>query len=218
MAKKNSQPRPPTVPPLASQEMYKKGTEKVLLIKVFLGFLLIFLLISWWTQHNTPPPKYDLVTKNQLIPLETNNTPVLSISKVQNWSGRAVSDIFSFKFNNADEHMLSMRPYFNSGAWSTFISSINSTKLVQTVKKDSLIVEVTPLKSPYVVMSPYMNMGKRVWPDVEVPVLISYIGALNSKTIPTQKITFVLTIVEVDSTDNPDGLQIASMNPTDYSP
>lgn len=207
---------PPPPPPLPSQEMVRLGQSRASWMLYSVVLIVICLVIAWWAQHKVPPTRYTLVTQKGLVPLEISQTPIFSLQKVQGWSGRAISDIFTFDFKNADEHMNSMRPYFNSAAWSSFIGSIESTNIVKTVKKNSLLVQITPLQDPYVVDAPYMQMGKWVWPRVEVPVLISYIGSLKSNKVPSQKITFVLTLVQVDATDNPDGLQIASMIPTDY--
>lgn len=213
---KNSQRLiPPRAAPLPSQEMYDRAIKNSSMIQIFLLILLLALCGAWWAQREVRSPKYNLVNGTDITALNVGPTPVLSKSKVQEWSARAIRDIFSFGFRNADTHLDSMRPYFNTAAWSSFRASVDKTNLYHSVVTNSLLVEVTPLQDALVGDS-YSVLGKTIWPQVEVPVLVSYVGAIGTNTMPSQRLTIVLTLVQADVSDSPDGLQIASMNPTEY--
>jgi hypothetical protein len=216
-----SKPRPPIQPPpqapLSSSELFAGGQRFARLTTLLCLLCAFCLVVAWVVQRRIPPPAYNLVVGRTVTPLEISETPVLSNPKVQAWALRAVGDIFTFGFRDADAHLAAMRPYFTNPAWVTFNGAIGDTKLYSTVRDNSIRVQVTPLQDAYVAAEPQIQFGKTVWPRVEVPVLISYIGAFAKGSAPPPvKQTMVLSLVEVDLAESPDGIQISSLQPTPY--
>lgn len=202
----------------SSSALVRAGLRYAQWIRWLLAVTVLFSALLLVIKFNPPRIHYSLVKPGVApVPLTIAHTPVFSLGKVQSWTGRAVNNIFTFGFLNADDHFSAMRPYFNRTAWASFSASINSTKLVHKVKASSLLVQITPLATPYVAQAPYKVADQWVWPRIEVPVMISYIGALNSPSVPSQKVTFILSVLEVSPTESPDGLQIASLVPTSYN-
>lgn len=211
--------QPPPQAPLSSVDLFSGG-QRFARFTLFLSLtMMVALLVAFGVQRRIPPPSYTLVAGEKLTPLEISENPMLSIPKIQAWSSRAVRDIFTFDFRNADDHLAGMQPYFTSTAWSSFNTAITTTELYKTVSNNSIRVQVTPLQDAYVAAPAQMAFGRVVWPSVEVPVLISYIGSFAKGTAPpVTKQTIVLSLVEVDLADSPDGIQIASMTPMPYKP
>lgn len=183
---------------------------------VFISLGVLFFLLLTFFLYSTPKPPQDFLVKgqsNQVTQIATLSGPILSITKIQSWSARAVKDIFTFDFTNADAHINSVKHYFTSSGWSQFSTSLKNTNLLKTVKNDQLMVSVTPLSPPVAVANPYYVLGKLVWPDIEVPVLLSYTG---SQAPDNQKMVIHVMLVQVNPAENPDGVEIAGLTKSDY--
>lgn len=195
----------------------KLGTpyKKILSITgVLVLFLVIVSIIPLFLRYlsiekNKEEPEFNLVSiqKKEAREVDSLSGPIITASTVQNWTGKALRNSFSFNFYQMNESFTNNKKYFTADGWNAFYAELGKSKMLENVTDKQLVVWLTLLQDPYVISS--YKVGDYVVWDVETTALITYIGA----SAPTnQKVIVSIKVLQVPTTESPYGIQISKIN------
>lgn len=176
-----------------------------------LGLIILTMLcfVSFYLIINMKPATmfYSIDKEGKINNLVTLGSPILSQGKIQNWTETAIKNIFSFNFVNIDERLEKNRVYFTPDGYEAFKIALNASKQLETVKKLSVEVWLTPTGDAAIVKQGYVTKNLKYW-NIEVPAIITY----NSASAPDNRNVIVsVTVVQVPTTENPNGIEISQI-------
>ena len=140
---------------------------------------------------------------DKTIPLDKPNMPNTYILA---WSALALSEIFTFGFNDTDFRLGLASDYFTESGWEGFAKILKDQKLIENIKNNQQVLFSSPKSTP-VLQAENVQNDIREW-YVQVPMILTY--QTGSKQINT---TLLVTVVIVRSADPkyPYGIAINQM-------
>lgn len=187
----------------------------------FLGLVITFVagIGVWYFATHPAPSRFYLPVKTEVSAqspsgiamkeVQSARSPRMSNARMQYWITRALIDSYTFDFTTSDKALQDVSVVYRADTYEKFLQQMNKGKgIIETVKKNSLIVSLTPT-SEVRVIEQGMSNGRRVW-RVEMKAAIYYSGALE-KTPPPSDVLFKILVQEVDPTISPYGLVIAQI-------
>lgn len=181
---------------------------------IFVSALAIILLAAamGFKGSQIEPPKYFVVYPGKKpASLPVLQMPVLSATKVQAWTDRALRETYTFNFNNLNSRMARASEYYTPEAWAALQLSLERSKFLPNVRNKRLVVWSTAIEPTTIVKSSKVG-GRLVW-VVEAPVMFSFIG--GEKPV-YDTVIFKVIVQQVPTTDDPEGLVIASAKTFPY--
>lgn len=128
--------------------------------------------------------------------------PNLLPDTIIRWASKAATLAYTFDFVNYDRQINAVRPYFTDAGWADYKRSVSG--LINTVVKNQIFVNGI-VSGPAVISNQGELPGKGyVW-RVQIPFLVTYQAA---ETISKDTYYVVITIVEVPTDVNPQGIGI----------
>ncbi len=115
--------------------------------------------------------------QGQVNPLQSMNTPNLGSDAVISWAKIAVSEIFTYNFNNVVDRMTRASRYFTPEGWSGFVSSAKENGLIDNVVKQRQFVTTVPITA--VISSEYDEENRYYW-IVQIATLTDVYTGQNS--------------------------------------
>lgn len=197
---------------LTRNEKFNKTNEWFGLSFVFI-FILIFVLLLFFIKNFSyvPPTIYQVSEKtiqngeykNRLITL---SNPRITLKALQEWSSKAVNNIYRFDFNNFDNQLKSSRIYFTNNAYKAFVESIERVELKKSIVDKKQIISLTATETPRILSSIVKNQVQYF--QVEAPAIIA---TTSGTTVYESYIINMLVVVE-SKPGYPAGLYIYEMN------
>lgn len=186
-----------------------------------LGWTTLMLLISalmaailWYAGGYMPPTQYFKVAPQQKPePVRALMTPVITAPRVQQWASRALVETMTFDFTNVDARLARAAVYFSPAAYDSMRVALEKDGVVDVIKSSRLVTSLTPISPPRIIRPPFVMGGVRYW-EVEVPVIISYTGASDSRV---RGMKIIMRIKEAPTIEVPEGMQITGFLPMPYS-
>jgi hypothetical protein len=115
--------------------------------------------------------------EGQVRPLQSMSTPNLGSDAVISWAKIAVSEIFTYNFNNVVDRMTRASRYFTPEGWSGFVNSAKEHGLIDNVVKQRQFVTTVPVTA--VISSEYDEKNRYYW-IVEIATLTDVYTGQNS--------------------------------------
>jgi intracellular multiplication protein IcmL len=140
---------------------------------------------------------------DKTIPLDKPNMPNTYILA---WASLALSDIFTFGFNNTDFRLGLASNYFTEPGWEDFAKILKDRKIIDNIRRQQQIVTASPNTAPILQSENVVN-GIRQW-VIQVPMNLTYQAGskvMNSKVLVT------LVIVRSADPKYPYGIAINQM-------
>lgn len=103
----------------------------------------------------------------KLTPIQYVDTPSISNEAVINWAMAAFMDIKNFNFNNIDERFNSAYRYFTPEGWSSFVSALYKSGIIDAIKTNKQYVSAVPAGAP-IMQSETDDPGHYSW-VVQIP-------------------------------------------------
>lgn len=210
------------------KEAYSKSLGAVGLAFMFLLFTLLGGMGVWFLATHPAPSRFFMKAEpnqatvagqqspgqnqsgNSVKEVLSSRSPLMSNQRVQAWTSRALMDMYTFNFTDADQVLEEMKIVFRPDTYDKFMGQLNKKGgILPSVKANSLIVSLTPTSEVRIIKQGN-DGGYRVW-MLEMHAAIYYSGAL--KTVPPpENVLFSLMVQEVPPSENPYGLVIAQIS------
>lgn len=151
-----------------------------------------------------PAPKYYATTANgQIFGLYALSEPVMTDSRLIQWTSVAVRDALSVDFLNSSAQLARVKPYFSTGGWNRFETALNKSGFIKAVEGKKLEVNAV-VSSPPVIIATDVIGGRFTW-RVQLPLLITFTSA--SQTVQSTWMAKV-DVQRVSTQDSSEGIQI----------
>lgn len=161
------------------------------------------------------PPRYIPLTQSgSIIPNIPISDPNLNDGQILDFALKAVRNINMYDYENWKDELTNSRGFFTVDGWNSFLAQFQQSNNINTVKDLKMVVNLTPLSPPVIIRKGRAEnaQGQKtyVW-MVEIPSSIKYLSSIGNIS-KSNNVTGVirLTIIRVDTTDNPSGVGIVS--------
>lgn len=189
-------------------DFYRDGYRK-LVVALLLALLIIVGLVGviYGVLGTRPRPTYFATTDTgRIIPLVPLNQPNLTDQALLQWASQAVTAVYSYNFVNYQQVFQQNKSYFTDKGWEAFLDAIKSSKNLDAVIDQKLIVSAVLTGAP-VVSNRFLFDGRYTW-KVQMPVTVTFQGTSGAPS--TQSFLITLTIRRISTLDNVAGVGIAS--------
>ena len=151
-----------------------------------------------------PLPSFTAVQFNnkQKMLLSAYTEPNLLPETIIRWAAMAATTAYSFDFVNYQKQVNAARPYFTDKGWQEYLASVNP--LLSTIVQNQLFVTSVVRNKPVISNQGNLPDLGYTW-RIQVPFLVSYQSA---NTASKKSYTVLLTIVQVPTNINPQGIGI----------
>ena len=196
---------------LMKHSKFSRTKEWLGLAVLFTIAMIIINVLFFMKNYEYDPPAIRQVSsktlqngeyKTQLVSL---GDPRVTHQALQQWTIRAVNNMYSFDFNRFDQQLAASKRYFTPSAYKAYVTSIENLKLKETIVDNKQLVSMTAIDTPQI-LTEITRDGKRFW-QIEVPVVIT----TTSGTSVYEYYTLNLIIALESSNENPSGLYIYEM-------
>lgn len=174
-----------------------------------LGLMLLIVLLgvsvgmTLYQVLHRPLPQFTGVQANgEHMALTPFEEPNLLSDTLLRWAGKAASRAYTFDFVNYEAQIAQARPYFTEAGWSDFRAAISG--VLSTIVQNQLFVTGVVAGAPVIVNQGPLPGKDYVW-RVQIPFLVTYQSA---DTTSKSFYVVVLSIVQVPTSDNPQGIGI----------
>ena len=165
----------------------------------FLSIFLIFMIT------HPPQPKYFATSVNgRITPLTALNEPNQSDSAILQWANQAAIASFSYNFVNYQGELLAASTYFTPDGWQQFITALQQSGNLDTVKAKKLIVSAVATRAPIILQKGILN-GQYSW-RIQMPILVTYQSA-SEFTQQNNVVTMLVT--RISTLESPRGIGIS---------
>lgn len=185
-----AKPAAPAKPLPPADQAVLKALRSMIAAFVLTGAVAAFLFS---TQRSDILFKTDGI--GQLKPLQSMNTPNLGSDAVINWAKLAVSEIFTYNFNNVTERMNGASRYFTTKGWDSFVSSAQEKNLIGIVRAQRQFVTTVPLTA--VIAAEFEENGSYHW-IVQMSTLTAVYTGVNT----TSRGGLTLKIAQIPTKDS----------------
>ncbi len=184
------------------RDNYRK-TMTALLVSIVLNILLI-LILGYLTVHHPAPTYFATSSDGRLTPLTPLDRPNMAQKTVLQWAVDAATSVYTYDYVNYRKQLQASSGFFTATGWKQFLSALDSSKNLDTVKARKLVVSAVATGAP-VLLNAGLISGIYNW-RVQLPLQVTYQG--SSQSIP-QSLVVTLTIRRESTLDSPSGLGIA---------
>lgn len=189
---------------------YRDGFRNLMRLVWVQAFLILALTYFdlYYISNFVPQDRFFAVspggTQRPLTNLGMPNTRVDVLSR---WTGAAVTQIFTFGFNDIDEKMAKAQTLFSPDGWAGFSAALFRSRMLRNVMNNQQIISAIPISAPSVIFEGNVAPGKWGW-MMEAPMLVqTRAGAQNQ----TQRYKVRLIVVRLPTAQNPMGLGIDTL-------
>lgn len=185
---------------------YRDGMRsafKITMLSIGLNVALASML--FYSITNKPEPRY-FATNNAggIIELKALNLPIKTKQGLLTWASKAVTESYNYDFAKYQDQIQGMSVYYSKEGHDAYVDKLNSNGVLDTIKKNQLIVSAVPSGAPVVDAEAVVD-GIYSW-KVTVPVLVTYTG----KESATRKKMVQIVVRRASTLEKPDGLEIHS--------
>ncbi len=173
------------------------------ILMALIVILLIAVGLVLYQVANRPLPAfYAKQPDGKTMQILSFDEPNLLPDTIIRFASKAAVTAYTFDFLNYQTQIAAARPFFTSGGWSDFSSSISG--VISSIVQKQLFVS-SVVSGPPVISNQGPLPGKSyVW-RVQIPFLVTYQSA-NIAT--TRKYFVVVTVVRVPTSENAQGIGI----------
>lgn len=140
----------------------------------------------------------------RIVPIVALSEPYVTDSYLLNWVGETVARAYSFDAQNMKRQIGDLQPEFTPDGYNQYVDSLQSSGILDFVKKNLLIVSATPRGIPVITRTGAVA-GAMIW-QVQIPMLVQY----RSNTKSAEKHLMVqLTVVRRQTIESPKGIGIS---------
>jgi intracellular multiplication protein IcmL len=112
--------------------------------------------------------------------LQSSVSPNISSEALLNWSKLAVSETFTYNFNDVGPRILAARRFFTEDGWNSFLSAIRTQGLLAQVQTQRQFVTTIPMANAVIISEGEVS-GVYYW-TVQMSIVISvYTGVTSVK-------------------------------------
>lgn len=134
------------------------------------------------------------------VPLEQAYLPLPDLLQ---WVSRVVPDAFDIDFMSYEAQLKTSTNYFTRNGWSVFLSQLSNYVDQAQLVQNRQFVSCQPTGAPFVINQGVLS-GRYAW-WVQIPIIISFSGAVRSASIP---LTLQVLVVRVPTDNNLMGVAI----------
>jgi len=165
-------------------------------------------LFSWdfyARTHKDPAVYYAITSDEKLIRLRALRAPNMSTAALLEWVSEAATTVYTMNFNNYNQVISSVRPFFTEIGYENFKSAIQAAGITNTIVRKRLVVSAVVTDTPVVLKEGIIN-GYYAW-QVQFPMLLTYQSASDQIQ---SRIILTLLVTRIPTTESVKGLGIAS--------
>ena len=154
---------------------------------------------------NQPKPQYFAATPDlRLAPMVPLDQPLLTQEGLLTWASNAITGAMSLNFLEWREKLESIRPLFEDEAFKSFLSSLQSSGILEMIQEKRLSASAVATRAPVIIASGLVG-GKATW-KVEFPLIVSYESSQGVES--TQKLLATVLIRRASTAKTPRGVVI----------
>lgn len=188
--------------------------KKMISITILNLIILLTCVFTTYKFYIKPvPPRYIPMSQDgKIIPDIPLNQPNMNDGGIMEFALTAVRDINMYDYVNWKTQLTKTQPYFTVLGWDSYISEFQKSNTINTVKKERMVVNMTPTAPPSIIRKGEVHVDNAppiyVW-IVEIPANIKYISSADivSKTNTVSGV-IRLTIIRSSTIENPNGVGI----------
>ncbi len=187
-----------------NNEFYRDHYHHVLMsLMVIIALMMIMVGVVVYQMYHRPLPIFTAMQpdKQQMV-LHPYDQPNLQPETILRWASKAATAAYTFDFVNYNQQIGTARPYFTADGWQDYLTSVR--RVIETILQGKLFVNGVVAGAPVISNQGPLPGKGYVW-RVQIPFLVVYQSA-NSTT--TQNYYVVITIVQVPTQVNPQGIGI----------
>lgn len=166
---------------LTYNEVHRSGFKTISKVAIGLTVLSLVLGVDDFrlrSQLGDRPVTYFAVTESgQMIKLAPLDRPYLTPENLSIFVTKAVTSVFTFDFVEANyrQQIQNARQYFDNAGWDSVMQSLADAKIIETVKKNRLVVSCAPTGAPVLVSKPHLEHGIYT-ENYQLPITVTYSG------------------------------------------
>lgn len=187
---------------LLYRDHYRRTIKSIITMAV-VGVILMVVLAG--LMLSTPQSKYYATTTNgRVVPMHSLSEPVVTNKYLLQWASIATRTAFNINFVDYQSQLDKAKADFTSSGWSKFLSAMNSSGLLDTVKNKKLEMSAVVSGAP-VILSTSVIHGRFTW-RVQLPILVTF----SSASATSQEHWLVtMNIQRISTLDAYKGIQIS---------
>ncbi|MGE3318816.1 MAG: DotI/IcmL family type IV secretion protein [Candidatus Berkiella sp.] len=180
---------------------------------IMIGSCLVLFAWDFYARtHKDSPVYYAITSDEKLIRLRALRAPNMSTEALLEWVSEAATTVYTLNFNNYNQVIRNVRPFFTEPGYENFQSAIRAAGIINTIVKKRLVVSAVVTDTPVILKEGIIN-GFYAW-QVQFPMLLTYQSASDQIQ---SKIILTLLITRVPTTESVKGIGIASFIVTSAS-
>lgn len=186
-------------------DFYRDRFPRVVIIILGVLLALGLLVATSISLYLSKPPPIEFGVANEWrvqapVPLEQ---PYLPLPDVLQWVSRVVPDAFDIDFIDYEAQLKVSTGYFTQNGWSIFMDQLNNYVDQMKLVENRQFVNCQPTGAPFLINQGVLS-GRYAW-WVQMPVLITFSGAVRSPSVP---LTLQILVVRVPTDNNLMGVAI----------
>lgn len=187
---------------------YRDGWRTMIAVLPTLVITIVILTIALvWSMTREPEPKYFAVENGRFIPVVPVSNPYIKPGDLNQWVARAVTESYMLDFQNYRTRISDNEKYFTKEGFADYKNSLEKSGRMKMIQEGWLVGSATIKEAPIVIQEGVFN-GRYVW-RLRVPVIVTY--ASKTHKVPTQNLMLTVTVIRVNSYENPYGVGISSI-------
>jgi len=192
----------------ARNDFYRDSYRKIMMgLLLAIGVVVVQMVVVWYLATHRPAPTYFATNADGgLIKLVPLNRPNMSTATIVQWATDAAVSAYTFDFQGYRRQLSSAEAtYFTPDGWTSFLKALKSTRILDTVIKQKLIVNAAVTKAP-VIKASGMVRGRWTW-VIQMPMVVTYQSSERSNS---NNLLVTLTIERVSLLDSPRGVGVVT--------
>lgn len=183
--------------------------DKFRLLATCVPILAVALLVSVvlnvvQATRKTERDYFSVDEKGRVTPIVALSEPYVTDSYLLSWVSETVSRAYSFDAQNMQRQIGDLQPEFTPDGYNQYVEALQSSGIIDFVKKNLLIVSATPRGIPVITRTGSVG-GAVVW-QVQIPMLVQY----RSNTKSAEKQLMVqLSVIRRQTIESPRGIGIS---------
>tara|TARA_R110002074_G_scaffold400481_2_gene596052 strand:+ start:4729 stop:5463 length:735 start_codon:yes stop_codon:yes gene_type:complete len=149
---------------LENKEWYKSFAKLSLFALLFVSACAVSVSIALAYVMSRPPEtlSYLMDEDGRIVQLESIRNPSLTETEVLNWAAGKIKAIHSLTFTDYVDHVQSLSADFTDTAFIEYQKALLSSKSLEKVKQDRLVMWADPKEAPKIISAKVVN-GKFTW-------------------------------------------------------
>lgn len=190
----------------ARNDFYRDSYRKVMMgLLLSVGVVVVQMIVIWYLATHRPAPTYFATNADggliKLVPLDRPN---MSTATIVQWATDAAVSAYTFDFSGYRRQLSQTQArYFTSDGWKSFLRALESTKILDTVIKEKLIVNAAVTQAPVIKASGVVR-GRYTW-VIQMPMVVTYQSSNASNSV---NLLVTLTVERVSLLDSPRGVGV----------